>query len=193
MLPTLKYGPKSDNDWAFTDTAFLHQAAIIQIITSLETYYQNILRTISQNVRLSEVDAVTLGYFIEKNRLMIEFTKTLKNERTLDFHLSELIPEFFPLQQKDKIKIAMNLIGLDPIGPFNKEWERSFGDDQNSTVKLRHAFVHEGIDYDSALKINVAFIKNRIKDAIVLVCNLEKQISEKYSIEQIKDLYPKRG
>lgn len=192
MLPTLVYGPESDNDWAVLDSTFLYQAAIIQVITSLETYYQNILKTISENVRTSEVDAVALSRFIKKNRLITEFTKALENEKTLDFYLSKLIPEFFPLQQRDRIKIAMKLIGLDPVGPFKQEWERIFGDDKNSTVKLRHDFVHSGIDYDKIAKFNITFIKEKIKDAIVLIGNLERQISKKYPIGRIKELYPER-
>jgi len=87
----------------------------------------------------------------------------------------------------------MKLISLDPIGPFNREWERTFGDNEKSTVNLRHTFVHKGIDWRKVvdLEFDMNFIKERIKDAIVLVCYLEQQISEKY--RHIKELYPERG
>jgi hypothetical protein len=195
MLPTLKYGPETDEDWAMLDTAFLNQAAIVQIITSLETYYQTVLKKVSRNVKISEIDAIALSKFIKENKLMSEFTKALETKQTLDFYLSELVPEFFPLQQKEKIRIAMNLIGLDPVGSFLKEWERTFGDEKMSTIKLRHTFVHEGISLDrlsdSIIKINMAFIKERIKDAILLVGFLENQICEKYPAVHFKELYPK--
>lgn len=194
VLPTLVYGPDSDTDWAYTDSTFLCQAAITQIITSLETYYQNILRTIANIVKITEVDARALSSFLKKNRLLTEFTRALESQETLNFPLLELIPEFFPLQQKDKIKVAMNLIDLDPVGTCHSEWSRTFGNTETSTVKLRHSFVHEGLDYTASARIGLFrenFITERIKDAIVLVCHMEPQLSKKY--KEIEELYPKRA
>lgn len=192
MLPTLRYGPETDNDWAVLDSAFLHQAAIIQIITSLEAYYQTILRTIAENTRISQVNAVALSRFMKSNRLMIEFTRALEDNRTLDFYLSELIPQLFTLQQKDKIRTVMQLVDLDPIGSHDQEWARTFGDYEESIVNLRHAFAHRGIDYTKIFKFDIVFIKERIKDAIVLVGNLEMQINKKYPAKRIKELYIKK-
>jgi len=81
QLPTLKYGPESDPDWDVLDSIFLYQASIIQVITSLETFYQDILRTIAKNVKISEVDAVILSRFIKENRLINEFIRALEKRR----------------------------------------------------------------------------------------------------------------
>jgi hypothetical protein len=132
MLPTLVYGPESDDDWAVTDSIFLRQAAIAQIITSLETYYQSVLRAIAKSIKTMEVDACALSRFLKKNKLLLEFTGALETQETLDFYLLELIPEFFPLQQKDRIKVAMRLIDLDPVGTCNNEWNRTFGNDETT-------------------------------------------------------------
>lgn len=104
----------------------------------------------------------------------------------------------------------MKLINLDPIGPFNKEWENTYGNREDSTIRLRHFFTHKGIEYSKKEitiipiskiaipkkpitelfgEIYLEEIKKRIKDAIVLVSYLENQVIKKYSF---RELYPSK-
>ena len=83
---------------------------------------------------------------------------------------------------------------LDPISSYGAEWERTFGNKEDSTSRLRHAFVHRGTDIETVTRLVVKeddFVINRIKDAIVLAANLETQIHEKYP--RIKGLFPMRA
>lgn len=191
LLPTLKYGPESDDDMGPTNILILRELAIAQIITSLETYYRDIFVIITDNIKISEVEPAALRRFIRKNRLMTEFTQTMESENSLDFNLSKIIPEYFPLQHKEKIKIAMELIGLDPA-IRKTEWAETFGDHQSSTIKQRHSFIHKGIDLRKLPKILNFFsdTKNMIKNAIVLAHSLETQVHKKYPREKINELYP---
>ena len=78
VLPTLVYGPDSYVNWEFSDNLFLHQAAIIQVLTSLESYYQIVFTRIAELLKTSEVDATALSQFIKGNKLLTEFTNALK-------------------------------------------------------------------------------------------------------------------
>jgi hypothetical protein len=194
MLPTLRYGPETDRDWATTDTAFLHQAAIAQIVTSLEVYYELVFRGLSSNLKLSEINPAVLARFIRGNRLGNELLSAIEEKATVNVRLSDVIPWYFSFQQKDRIKDAMALVELDPITSYGAEWERTFGNKEDSTSQLRHAFVHGGTDIVTVIRLLVkedAFVINRIKDAIVLAANLETQIHEKYP--RNKELFPMRS
>ena len=193
MLPTLKYGPETDDDWAVSDTAFLHQAAITQIVTSLEVYYESVFRNLSSNLKLSQIEPAVLVRFIRENKLSNELLSAIEQKATINVRLSDVVPAYFSFQQKDKIKGTMALVKLDPISSYGAEWERTFGNKEDSTLRLRHAFVHGGTDVERVLRLVLKenkFVTNRIKDAIVLVANLETQIHEKYS--RIKALFPMR-
>ena len=192
MLPTLKYGPETDDDWAPLDTAFLHQAAIAQIITSLEVYYESVFRVLSSSLNVSKIEPTALVHFIRDNKLANELLSVIDEKGILDVRLSDIVPENFSFQQKDKIKSAMALVRLDPISIYKTEWERTYGDKEDSTLKLRHAFVHGGINYqklfDTIVKERM-LLSTRIKDAIMLVASVESQIRNKYS--RVKSLFPR--
>jgi len=145
LLPTLKYGSESDKDTGPVKVLLLQGLMITQIITSLETYYRDIFIIITNSIKTTDVEPIALSHFIRENRFMKEFVQAIENENNLSFTLSKLIPESFPLQQKDKIKVAMELIGLNPA-LREKEWADTFGDHKGSTVKQRHLFIHSGIN-----------------------------------------------
>lgn len=191
MLPTLVYGPDSDSGWSFKDSFFLKQASIVQIITSLEAYYQDTFEIITKNLTTSEIDAVALSRFLKENRLLTEFTEALQKQKTLHFHVSEIVPKFYPFQDKEKIKLALNLVGLDPIGPYDKEWANTFGDNEDSTVNLRHAFVHRGCFTNLLGYLNGSFVISRIKDAMVLANFVNDQIIGRFQVAKFKELYPR--
>ena len=65
VLPTLKYGPESDIDWAWIDTRALYRLAINQIITSLELYYESIFKIISGYIKISKIHPKSLVFFIK--------------------------------------------------------------------------------------------------------------------------------
>jgi len=191
MLPTLKYGPDSDDDWANVDTAFLYQAAMTQIITSLEVYYESVFRILSSTLKLSQVEPSVLVRFIRENKLGNELLNAIDAKSALDVRLSDVVPKYFSFQQKDKIKGAMALLGLDPINSYGAEWERTFGNGEDSTLSLRHDSVHGGARGARVLALVVKEDKvviNRIKDAMVLVANVEIQIGERYS--GVEALFP---
>ena len=209
VLPTLKYGPNSDLDWAWKDTKALYKLAICQIITSLEVYYENIFEIVTKHLKISDVNLQNLIKFIETYQLQKELLRTIKRNNTFnDLQLSSIFPEFLIFQSGKKIKISMNLINLDPVGPFNKEWEATYGHNKNSTSQVRHSFTHGGMGYAQIKKIPISKIKipekpitqlyresylpeikERIKNAVVLASYLENQVIEKYHFE---DLYPQK-
>jgi hypothetical protein len=190
IIPTLVYGPDSDDDHSFRDSFLLHGLAIAQIITSLETYYIDIFLLLTNNIKTSQIEPTILSKFVTKNRLSNDLIRKYGENRNMEFPLSDLIPKYFPLQEKDRIKASFQLFELDPT-LYETEWVRTFGDLEDSTIQQRHKFVHSGINYDnSSLSGNELLdIKARIKDAMVLVYCIEKQIREKTSIQKINGLY----
>lgn len=191
IIPTLVYGPHSDDDHSFRDSLLLHGLAITQIITSLETYYADIFLLLTNNIKTSQIEPTILSEFIIKNRLSNDLIRKYGENSNLDFPLSDLISRNFSLQEKDRIKTSFQLFELDPT-LYEMEWVRTFGGLENSTIQQRHRFVHGGINYDnsSLLGNELLDIKSRIKDAMVLVYCIEKQIRENTSIQKIKGLYP---
>lgn len=189
VLPTLIYGPGSDDDWAARDAPALQRLAINQIITSLETYYHDIFEIIAKEIKITELNLVALVDFIKKYGFANKFLNTVKQEKHFNFGLLKVMPQKFSIQSGEKIRNFMNLIDLDPIGPFKKEWERTFGNNKNSTIVLRHSFIHRGIWSSHLLLPKFDFTKKRIKDGMVLVSYLENQVIKKYSFEE---LYPQR-
>ena len=192
IIPTLVYGPDSDDDYSFRDSLLLHGLAITQIITSLETYYTDIFSILTDSIKTSQINSKILSDFIKKTRLSNEFVHAIGENNNLEFPLSAFIPKYFPLQEKDRIKTSFRLIGLNP-NIYMQEWNRTFGGKENSTVKRRHAFIHGGVDFTHlSIPIDtVSDIKNRIKDAIVLVYCIEKQLHDQNKIQKNKKLYPK--
>lgn len=188
VLPTLRYGPDSDNDWGGRDLVALRKLSIAQIITSLETYYGTIFRIITENMNILDVDLKILVNFIEARRIKNEFLTMIKKKGNFSFSLSEIMSKNFSFQSSKFIEISMNLIDLDPVGKFKKEWIITFGKKENSTVSLRHSYIHEGFPL-SGSGLSFEEIKERIKNAILLIAFLESQIINKYSF---KDLYPQK-
>lgn len=189
VLPTLIYGHESDTDWAYRDLGALGRLSINQIVTSLEVYYQDIFEVISEHIKTTEVDLAVLVDVMKKYELKNKFLKIVKEEKSFSFELSKTIPQKTSFQSDEKIKNLMHLIRLDPVGIFKEEWKRTFGNNSNSTISLRHSFVHKGIWSSNSFLPDFSFIKKRIKDAIVLVSYLENQVVKKYSF---KELYPQR-
>jgi len=151
-------------------------------------YYEIVFRTLSSTLRLSDIDPSLLVRFIRENKLGSELLTAIDKHSIVNAKLSDIVPRYFPLQQKDKIKTAIRLLGLDPIDRHNSEWERTFGNDAKSTLALRHASVHGGQNIERIFNVvdqegkfpQAAFVKNRIKAAIVLAVSLETQLARRY-------------
>ncbi len=179
VLPTLKYGPESDQDWAFSDYCFLMQMSVVQMITSLEGYYDNIFSELSKITKISEIDSNKLLKYIQNNRLEKIFIKNIISDLTSEHYFSEVCSISTCFQRKDFIKESMELFNLDPIGNFKENWDRTFSRNTGSTVQVRHKFVHEGLNLDLSGKLNMFFIKERISDIIILANQIEKQVKKK--------------
>lgn len=162
-----------------------------QIITSLETYYSDIFSILANNTNASELNSTNLGMFVTKNRLSNEFVCKYSEYARLEFPISLIIPKYFPLQEKNRIKVAFHLFNLNPANN-EPEWNHTFGNGNDSTVQKRHLFVHTGVQFNdfSIIENRIEDVKNRIKDAIVLVCDIETQIQSRNKLQNIKDLYP---
>lgn len=171
ILPTLVYGPDSDPDYAAIDSSRLSNLALANIITSLESYYEDIFKKLSKLVLISETDSVILNKFLNKFNIRNEYYK--------GDYVHKVLPDYLSFQKKDVIKVSFNLINLNPIHNSNKEWNDTFNKKEDSTIKIRHKSIHEGIDFSFKI-IDVEFVHERIKHAIVLVRNLEEQIDDKY-------------
>ncbi len=184
VLPTLTYGPNSDNDYETTDLIALRYLAIVNIITSLEGYYENIFTRLSSDILTSELNRSHLK-ILRKNRF--DLSEINKFESLFDYYKHE--SHRFTFQNKETIKSFSKLIGLDPMGNFHKEWEYTFGGIEDSTINIRHKFVHGGMPWDLSSN-DENFIQERIKYALCLVHSMEEQIDPKYKLEALakKDL-----
>lgn len=173
VLPTLRHGPDSDPDYGAFNYLSLHRLALCNVITSLEVYYQDIVMKISQILKISEINPANLKKFCKKYRIELEGLEP-------EVSLYEIFPNYLSFQNKDTIKNSMNLIGLDPIGKHNDEWGLTYGNNPQSTIKIRNECIHGGIHAlfsDTMLiHLNIEFVKDRIKCAMVLSRHLEEQI-----------------
>jgi hypothetical protein len=191
LLPTLVFGPDSDTDWALTHSLMIRSIAISQIVTSLEVYYSEVFNILANNIKTSQVLPQKLATFIKKTRISNEYLQSITENECMEFPISSFVPKFFPLQEKERIKNALTLFEIDPTKK-EPEWRRTFGSDENSTVSLRHNYIHGGIDYSNLPTINASTdVKPRIKDAIVLVYCIERQLLNLEITRNITDLYPR--
>jgi len=193
-LPTLIYGPESDNDWGILDVLFLYQASLVQIITSLDVFYQEIFTRISPSFTLEMVDKKKYLNYIDKLNISKKDKKIRKDTNYAQHRLSEIFPEEAVLQNNKKIIAAMEILQLDPIGKYEDEWKRTFDrNEASSTIRIRHSAIHSGFDIDDSMAslLDRDFIINRIKDAILLASHLEVQIVNKFPPSKIPELYPK--
>lgn len=191
LIPTLNYGPESDTDFIARHGLMIHRIAISQIITSLEVYYSEIFSILTNNIRTSQINPRILSNFIKDTKFSNDFTRAIGEQENFNIPISTFVPDFFPLQNKERIKKSFQLFGLNPAS-YSTEWEHTFGNDVTSTIRLPHEYIHSGINWDHAGILSILMdTRNRIKDAIVLVCSIEKQIQDLESIRDIDALYPR--
>lgn len=173
LLPTLRYGLESDPDYGAIDYISINKLAIANIVTSLEAYYSDIVIKLSKLIILSDANESALNKFLKKFNCL--------NDYNMDDNICEIFPNYLTFQNKDVIKICANLVNLDPIGNYHREWEETFSKNkEDSTVTVRHNFIHNGIDFSFNPMINEEFVQQKIKYALILVRNLEEQINAQY-------------
>ena len=94
LLTTLKHGPESDNDYGSINMLLLQNLAITQVITSLETYYREVIITITNNIKTIDVEPSALSRFIIKNAIVLAYSieKQIHKKYPIE-RIKELYPQ----------------------------------------------------------------------------------------------------
>lgn len=136
---------KIDNDEDFfnSQSIFLFQSMLILLITALEVYLRSVFQGISMRLIVSQLDMNKFVKFLKEFNLKNQFLKKLSEVGNLEFLFSDILPERIDLQQKEKCKIAFNLIGIGVQNVNNSIWEKIFST-KSGYLQKRHKIIHGG-------------------------------------------------
>lgn len=113
-----------NEDFFNSQSIFLFQSMHILLITALEVYLRSVLYGVSMRLIVNHLDMRKFVLFLKEFNLRNQFLKKLSEVSNLEFLLGDILPERMDLQQKEKCKVAFNLIGIDVVNANNSIWEK---------------------------------------------------------------------
>ncbi|MGP8023858.1 MAG: hypothetical protein ACLPHE_07530 [Methanobacterium sp.] len=129
--------------------------------------------------------------FLKKFMLIDKYLESFSKFNGNNYPISELIPKRIDFQQKEKLKIAYKMLGIDlKKVPEDKVWNNIF-DKKTGYIAKRHKIIHSGVVETLISRENLDI--NLINEAILDICNfvyeLDKEIVSKYRKDKYRNLY----
>ncbi len=164
---------------------FIFQTMHILLITALEVYLSSLFQWVSQHkIVINDLDSKKFVKFLKKFNLRDQFLDIFAERGNLNFPLGDILPErndASVFQQKQKCKIAYNLIGIDVVNIAELIWEKIYC--KNGYIKKRNSFIHDDIikylgiknirDFD--LDKQIEDLENTLIDIVKFVFYIEHQ------------------
>lgn len=172
-------------DFLTIKNIFIFQTMHIQLITALEVYLSGLFSWISQErVFISDLDSKLFIKFLKTFNLRYQCLDIYAERGTLDFPLGDILPEKNDaslFQQKEKCKIAYNLIGIDVVNIPESIWEKIYS--KNGYIKKRNSFIHGSVENtlginnikDFDLYKHIEDLENALMDIVKFVFYIEHQ------------------
>ena len=161
------------------ENALFYDTILLFLINALENYLINTFRFFANGMSTSLVNKKRLFKFIKEFNIERKFFKKLEEYDSLEFSLSELIPERLDLQQKDKCKIAFKLLNINLPELNSRIWEKIFTNESYGYIQRRHKIIHasfqSGIQNIKEIDINeeIEYIEDAILDIVEFVHDIE--------------------
>lgn len=161
---------------------FLFHSMYILLINALEVYLLELFKGISNQLLISKLDSRLFIKFLKEFNLKDQFLSAFAKNNNLDFALSEILPDRLDFQQREKTKIAYNLIGINVVEIEDELWEKIFSKTDGYIAK-RNKIVHSRVEdlikieniKDFKLDKEIEEIENAIIDIVQFMFYIETQ------------------
>lgn len=153
---------KSSEEFIKYENSLLYDTILLFLINALENYLIDTFKFLAEGVVVSKTDKNELTNYLKEFNIKSDFFQKLQEFQSLEFPLSELIPDRIDMQQKEKVKKAYKLVYLD-LAQLNPEiWENIFTIEPRGYMQKRHKIIHASFQSDIQ-NVNDINIKNEIK------------------------------
>lgn len=155
---------------------------LIMLINSLEIYLDMVFRWASKFSYIRDLDKRVLIKFIKKFWIRDNFFNKLIEKDNLDIILTEILPKRMDFQNKDKCRIAFQLIHIDLPGLCEDFWHNIFDNEETSYLQARHKVIHGLMPNIENLEeeCSVDFIERALLDIVNYVYFIEEWRFELY-------------
>lgn len=167
----------------------LSENIFILLITSLEVYLVDTFKRLSKLVVIEDLGKENLIKFLKEFKATENFFEKLKEIGNLKIQLNDIIPERLDFQQKEKCKIAYQLLGIDLPNLNHEIWKKIFTKEEHGYIQIRNHIVHGGSKEIllKRRKINFEFLEDSILNVINFVFLIEIDAFSKYRPEFVDD------
>ncbi len=170
---------KNSEEFIQYENSLFYDTILLFLINALENYLIDTFKYLADGIIVSKTDKKELNSFLKEFNIRNVFFQKLQEFQSLEFSLSELIPDRIDMQQREKVKKAYKLVYLD-LAQLNPEiWEKIFTKDSRGYMQRRHKIIHSSFQSDikniNDLNINseIDYIEKAILDVAKFVCDIE--------------------
>ncbi|MFW9881173.1 MAG: hypothetical protein ACFFG0_49550 [Candidatus Thorarchaeota archaeon] len=155
---------------------------LILLINSLETYLDMVFRWSTKFLFIRDLNKKNFIKFIKSFRIRDNFFDKLIEKDNLNIVLTDILSERMDFQNKDKCKVAYNLINIDLPGLYEDFWHNIFDNEPTSYMQTRHRIIHDVMpdikNIDSECSID--FVERALLDIVNYVFFIEEKRLELY-------------
>ena len=155
---------------------------LILLINSFEVYLDMVFRWASEFLYIRDLNKKVFIKFIKKFRIRENFFDKLIERDNLEIVLSEILPERMDFQNKDKSKVAFQLINIDLPELAEIFWHNIFDNEPTSYMQTRHRIIHSEMPNFKNLdnECSIDYIKRALLDIVNYVYFIEEKRFELY-------------
>jgi len=167
------------------------QNFFILLINSLEVYLIDIFKSLAKGLKVEVLDMRLFVKFLRNFNLKNKFYNALKEKGSIGFYLSEILPVRLDLLQKDKCRIAYQLVNFDLLNIDNSGWEKIFcNPNGNCYLQQRHEIVHGGLPivHNKSKISQLEFVETALIDIVKFVLSIEDSTYQRISELEAKEL-----
>jgi len=155
---------------------------LILLINSLEVYLDMVFRWASEFLFIRDLNKKKFIKFIKKFWIRDNFFNKLIEKDNLEIKLTEILPERMDFQNKDKCKVAFQLLNIDLPGLYEDFWHNIFDNEDTSYMQTRHRIIHGEMPNFENLnnECSVDFVERALLDIVNYVYFIEEKRFELY-------------
>jgi len=155
------------------------QSTYVFLVNALEVYCRETFQKIAGETRVKDINQKKLRKFLKKFHMEEKFLEVMQEKKSLNFNLSEVLPQRMNFQQTEIIKITFSLVGFNVVSMINGLWQRII----QHNLKWRHYIIHRNlnrlIDHIKIEEFNleneIEALENSILDIVKFIFYIESQ------------------
>ena len=155
---------------------------LILLINSLEVYLDMVFRWASKFLFIRDLNKKVFIKFIKTFWIRDNFFDKLIEKNNLEIVLTEILPDRMDFQNKDKCKVAYQLINIDLPNLYNRFWQNIFSNEDTSYMQSRHKIIHGEMPNIESIEseCSVDFVERALLDIVNYVFFIEEKRLELY-------------